>query len=79
MIAFLMIISLIVIAVFLYIITIQKLPNYAVLRVQGIANKVLIQKYDRAIFYLSHHSTDHWRFTDFSYCFGDPSKCSDDF
>ena len=43
MIAFLMIISLIVIAVFLYIITIQKLPNYAVLRVQGIANKVLIQ------------------------------------
>ena len=40
---FLMIISLIVIAVFLYIITIQKLPNYAVLRVQGIANKVLIQ------------------------------------
>ena len=35
--------TLIVTAVFLYIITIQKLPNYAVLRVQGIANKVLIQ------------------------------------
>lgn len=43
MIAFLMIISLIVIAVFLYIITIQKLPNYAVLRVQGISKKVLIE------------------------------------
>ncbi|AKP68296.1 ABC transporter permease [Companilactobacillus ginsenosidimutans] len=43
MIAFLMIISLIVIAVFLYILTIQKLPNYAVLRAQGIPAKVLVQ------------------------------------
>ena len=43
MIAFLMVISLIVIAVFLYIITIQKLPNFAVLRVQGISNKFLIK------------------------------------
>jgi putative ABC transport system permease protein len=42
MIAFLMIISLIVIAVFLYILTIQKIPNYAVLRAQGIPAKVLI-------------------------------------
>ncbi len=42
MIAFLMGISLIVIAVFLYILTIQKLPNYAVLRAQGIPNKVLV-------------------------------------
>ncbi|ANZ69222.1 ABC transporter permease [Pediococcus claussenii] len=42
MIGFLMIISLIVIAVFLYIITIQKLPNYAVLRAQGIPGKVLV-------------------------------------
>ena len=74
-----MIISLIVIAVFLYIITIQKLPNYAVLRVQGIANKVLIQNTIGQSFYLSHHRLDHWRFADFSYCFGDPSKCSDDF
>lgn len=36
MIGFLMVISLIVIAVFLYILTMQKLPNYAVLRAQGI-------------------------------------------
>ncbi|MCI5812980.1 MAG: ABC transporter permease [Limosilactobacillus coleohominis] len=36
MIGFLMIISLIVIAVFLYILTMQKLPEYAVLRAQGI-------------------------------------------
>lgn len=43
MIAFLMIISLIVIAVFLYILTIQKIPNYAVLRAQGIPAKVLIK------------------------------------
>lgn len=43
MIAFLMIISLIVIAVFLYILTIQKLPNYAVLRAQGIPAKVLVK------------------------------------
>lgn len=43
MIAFLMIISLIVIAVFLYILTIQKIPNYAVLRAQGIPAKTLIK------------------------------------
>lgn len=43
MIAFLMIISLIVIAVFLYIITIQKLPNYAVLRAQGMPASFLIK------------------------------------
>ena len=43
MIGFLMIISLIVIAVFLYIITIQKLPNYAVLRAQGMPASFLIK------------------------------------
>lgn len=42
MIGFLMVISLIVIAVFLYILTMQKLPNYAVLRVQGIPSRVLV-------------------------------------
>lgn len=42
MIVFLMIISLIVIAVFLYILTIQKLQNYAVLRAQGIPTHVLV-------------------------------------
>ena len=42
MIAFLMVISLIIIAVFLYILTMQKLPNYAVLRVQGIPSRVLV-------------------------------------
>jgi len=42
MIVFLMIISLIVIAVFLYILTMQKLPNYAVLRAQGIPSKLLV-------------------------------------
>lgn len=42
MIGFLMVISLIIIAVFLYILTIQKLPNYAVLRVQGIPRRVLV-------------------------------------
>ncbi|MFD1484450.1 ABC transporter permease [Lacticaseibacillus baoqingensis] len=42
MIGFLMVISLIVIAVFLYILTLQKLPNYAVLRVQGVPRKVLV-------------------------------------
>ena len=42
MIAFLMIISLVVIAVFLYILTIQKIPNYAVLRAQGVPAKVLV-------------------------------------
>ena len=43
MIGFLMIISLVIIAVFLYIITIQKLPNYAVLRAQGIPAKTLVK------------------------------------
>lgn len=42
MIGFLMIISLIVIAVFLYILTIQKLQNYAVLRAQGIPAITLV-------------------------------------
>ncbi|ETA74283.1 ABC transporter permease [Ligilactobacillus equi] len=42
MIGFLMIISLIIIAVFLYIVTLQKLPNYAVLRAQGVPNRFLI-------------------------------------
>ncbi|WP_225046627.1 ABC transporter permease [Lacticaseibacillus kribbianus] len=42
MIAFLMVISLIIIAVLLYILTMQKLPNYAVLRAQGIPSKVLV-------------------------------------
>ena len=42
MIGFLMVISLIVIAVFLYIITMQKLPQYAVLRAQGIPARVLV-------------------------------------
>ena len=42
MIGFLMGISLIVIAVFLYILTMQKLPNYAVLRAQGIPSKILV-------------------------------------
>lgn len=42
MIGFLMVISLIVIAVFLYILTIQKLQNYAVLRAQGIPAKTLV-------------------------------------
>jgi putative ABC transport system permease protein len=42
MIGFLMVISLIVIAIFLYILTIQKLPNYAVLRAQGIPSSVLV-------------------------------------
>ncbi len=42
MIGFLLVISLIIIAVFLYIITIQKLPNYAVLRAQGIPAKTLV-------------------------------------
>lgn len=43
MIGFLMVISLIVIAVFLYIITIQKLPNYAVLRAQGMPASFLVK------------------------------------
>lgn len=42
MIGFLMIISLVIIAVFLYILTIQKLPHFAVLRAQGIPAKHLI-------------------------------------
>lgn len=42
MIGFLMVISLIVIAVFLYILTMQKLPEYAVLRAQGIPTGTLV-------------------------------------
>ncbi|MFC6274131.1 ABC transporter permease [Levilactobacillus tangyuanensis] len=42
MIAFLMVIAMVVIAVFLYILTMQKLPNYAVLRAQGIPARVLV-------------------------------------
>ncbi|MCH5464405.1 ABC transporter permease [Levilactobacillus tujiorum] len=42
MIGFLMIIAMVVIAVFLYILAMQKLPNYAVLRAQGIPAKVLV-------------------------------------
>lgn len=42
MIGFLLIISLIVIAVFLYIITIQKLSNYEVLRAQGVPSRFLV-------------------------------------
>lgn len=43
MIGFLMVISLIVIAVFLYILTMQKRQNYAVLRAQGIPGSVLVK------------------------------------
>ena len=43
MIGFLMVISLIVIAVFLYILTMQKLPEYAVLRAQGIPVSTLVK------------------------------------
>lgn len=42
MIAFMFIISLMIVGVFLYILTIQKLPNYAVLRAQGVPAKTLI-------------------------------------
>lgn len=42
MIAFLLIISLIVIAVFLYILTMQKMPNFAVMRAQGIPARTLV-------------------------------------
>lgn len=42
MISFLILISLIVVTIFLYILTIQKLPNLAVLRAQGIPNRYLI-------------------------------------
>ncbi|WP_413627867.1 FtsX-like permease family protein [Fructilactobacillus vespulae] len=43
MIGFLMVISLIIIAVFLYILTMQKLQNYAVLRAQGIPASFLVK------------------------------------
>ncbi|KRN30257.1 FtsX-like permease family protein [Liquorilactobacillus mali] len=43
MIGFLMIISLVVVAVFLYILTMQKLENYAVLRAQGVPVGVLVR------------------------------------
>lgn len=42
MIGFLMVISLVIIAVFLYILTMQKMPNYAVLRAQGIPARYLV-------------------------------------
>lgn len=42
MIGFLMVISLVIIAVFLYILTMQKMPNYAVLRAQGIPARQLV-------------------------------------
>lgn len=42
MIGFLMVISLIIVAVFLYILTLQKLPNFAVLRAQGVPAKHLV-------------------------------------
>ncbi|GAA2984186.1 ABC transporter permease [Lentilactobacillus parakefiri] len=42
MIGFLMIISLVIIAVFLYILTMQALPTYAVLRAQGIPARALV-------------------------------------
>ncbi|MBP2058167.1 putative ABC transport system permease protein [Lactobacillus colini] len=42
MIGFLFVISLIIIAVFLYILTMQKMPNYSVLRAQGIPTKTLV-------------------------------------
>lgn len=41
MIGFLVIISMIIMTIFLYILTIQKLPNLAVLRAQGIPNRFL--------------------------------------
>ena len=43
MIGFLFVISLIVIAVFLYILTMQKIPNYAVLRAQGVPARTLVK------------------------------------
>ena len=43
MIGFLYIISLIIIAVFLYILTIQKMHNYAVMRAQGISSSTLVK------------------------------------
>lgn len=42
MIGFLFIISLIIVAVFLYILTMQKMHNFAVMRAQGIPSKILI-------------------------------------
>ncbi|MFR4967241.1 MAG: ABC transporter permease [Lactobacillus kalixensis] len=42
MIAFLFVISLIVVAVFLYILTMQKMHNFAVMRAQGIPTKTLV-------------------------------------
>lgn len=42
MIAFLMVISLIIVAVFLYILTMQKLSHFAVLRAQGVPSKHLV-------------------------------------
>ena len=42
MIGFLFVISLIVIAVFLYILTMQKMHNFAVMRAQGIPSKTLV-------------------------------------
>ncbi|MGO2722440.1 MAG: ABC transporter permease [Lactobacillus sp.] len=42
MIGFLFVISLMIIAVFLYILTIQKLQNFAVMRAQGIPSRVLV-------------------------------------
>ncbi|MDO4903222.1 MAG: ABC transporter permease [Limosilactobacillus sp.] len=42
MIGFLMVISLVIIAVFLYILTMQKMANYAVLRAQGIPSTYLV-------------------------------------
>ncbi|KRM90186.1 ABC transporter permease [Liquorilactobacillus cacaonum] len=43
MIGFLMVISLVVVAVFLYILTMQKLENYAVLRAQGVPVGILVR------------------------------------
>ncbi|CAH0416501.1 ABC transporter permease [Periweissella fabaria] len=43
MIGFLMVIILIVITIFLYILTIQKLPNFGVLKAQGVATKYLVK------------------------------------
>ena len=42
MIAFMFIISLMIVGVFLYILTIKKLPNYAALRAQGVPAKTLV-------------------------------------
>lgn len=42
MIGFLFVISLIIVAVFLYILTMQKMHNFAVMRAQGIPSKTLV-------------------------------------